>query len=560
MAASTVLRRIVGLLLLAGSLSTLQVGTGSASSPLHSLVDDYNDGLLDSNKWLAGSGVLEQAGALRIPPNTSSNAAYLQLKSKSTYSLVGSYSAVEVLRVPSGSASEVWLDVQQSGDPYTKLSIVYTGGVLLFRETIAGRTDNTSVQYSATEHRRWRIRESAGVTFWETSSDGTKWTVRKQKTTAPFVTSVSVAIRAGSYAAVSSPGDTVVDNFNLAPPGTVQTTTTVAPVTTTTAPPTTTTTAPTTSTTTPAARPSGPLTRSTGNPIVRNGPESFDTLKAGPRAVLRESATSYRMWYEAVGTSVTQIAYATSSDGVSWTKRGVVPSLAPSLPWEMEETSPGTILYEGGVYKLWYHAGGYIRNGVRLGNARIGYATSTDGVNWTKGSSPVLQLGSSGAFDDNQTAEPRVIRLRGGGYRMYYTGFNLSSKKTSLGMATSSDGLNWSKYSSNPVINSGGWGNAWGGAIIVDEAGWHMWHSVESVGIYYKWSTDGLVWTNGPSNPVLTQNSDRTSPDGQFLGDSLSGYFDGTRYRIMYTGFTMNLYGTQGRFEGICMALTSAVR
>jgi hypothetical protein len=68
----------------------------------------------------------------------------------------------------------------------------------------------------------------------------------------------------------------------------------------------------------PAGLPSGALTRYSGNPIVRNGPGAIDFQKAGPRAVLKEGPTTYRMWYEAVGSAgITVIGYATSADGLT---------------------------------------------------------------------------------------------------------------------------------------------------------------------------------------------------------------------------------------------------
>ncbi len=68
------------------------------------------------------------------------------------------------------------------------------------------------------------------------------------------------------------------------------------------------------------------------------------------------------------------------------------------------------------------------------------------------------------------------------------------------------------------------------------------------------WSSDGISWTDGPTNPVLAQNPDPKAPDHQYVGDSVSGYRDGDTYRIMYTGYSSNLFGKLGRFEGICLA------
>jgi predicted GH43/DUF377 family glycosyl hydrolase len=174
--------------------------------------------------------------------------------------------------------------------------------------------------------------------------------------------------------------------------------------------------------------------------------------KTGPRSVLKLGPCDYRMWYEAVARDgLTTVGYATSGDGLTWKKEGVV--ISPSEPWEMEEISPNSILLEGGMFKMWYHSGGYIRDERRLGNGRIGYATSTDGITWTKyKENPVVDVAPAGSFDDMQVAEPRVFHL-GGGYRMYYTGQNGSTNRTSLGMASSPDGIHWIKYEPNPILN-----------------------------------------------------------------------------------------------------------
>jgi len=87
-----------------------------------------------------------------------------------------------------------------------------------------------------------------------------------------------------------------------------------------------------------------------------------------------------------------------------------------------------------------------------------------------------------------------------------------------------------------------------------------LWHADEAGGSHlnFKWSTDGIAWTDGMQNPVLVPSGVDNAPDGSLVGDSVSGYRDGNTYRIMFTGFASNLFGTSGRFEGICMATTAA--
>ena len=302
-----------------------------------------------------------------------------------------------------------------------------------------------------------------------------------------------------------------------------------------------------------AQLPSGSLMRLAG-PMLKNGPESYDNAKTGPRVVLKIGPGDYRMWYEAVADNLlTTVGYATSSDGVTWTKRGTV--MSPSASWEGNEVSPNSIVVENGVFRLYYHAGGS-----QLVNRRIGTATSSDGMTWTKGLQPILDLGATGAFDDNQVAEPRVVKV-GTTYRMYYTGRHASDNRTSLGYATSTDGMTFTKQ--GQLLDASRWGNFWGGAFILDRGHWHLWHGVtpDNGGtsyLVYASSDDGLTWTDGPSNPVLVQNPDTTTADAGLVGDSVSGYVDGAQYRIMYTGYNSNLGGTMGRFEGICLAAVTS--
>ena len=241
-------RACAAVLALGIAVTIMPPSPASAAAALSTLKDDFNDGVKDSGKWIYGSrGVSETAGTLHIPPYLDSNAVYTGVTSKEAYSLVGSSSVVQVNRVPSGAQSEVWFELQMPNDRFTKLSIVYSASRILFRSDVGGVNDTTSATFNPTTDRWWRIRESGGTTFWDTSPDGANWTTRKTKGSVSALSTVVVKIRAGQYASSTSPGDAIFDSFNL-PAGGVSTTTTLA-TTTTTVPPTTTTIKPTTTTT-----------------------------------------------------------------------------------------------------------------------------------------------------------------------------------------------------------------------------------------------------------------------------------------------------------------------
>jgi sucrose-6-phosphate hydrolase SacC (GH32 family) len=253
------------------------------------------------------------------------------------------------------------------------------------------------------------------------------------------------------------------------------------------------------------------------------------------------------------GNTLTTAALATSTDGIAWTKGG--PVMQPSEPWEGNEISPNSVLFDGGTFRLYYHAGGNTQP-----HRNIGTATSSDGVTWVRVKTPVLTVGATGAFDDDEVAEPRVFKLAST-YRMYFTGHNAQTAQNSLGIAESSDGVTFTKRSQNPSISAAQWGNFWGGAFFFEGGRWLLWHGVQtgqSSALHFASSADGITWTGGPSNPVLSQNPVASAPDSGLVGDSVSGFRDSETIRIYYTGFNSNLFGNLGRFEGICTASLQA--
>ena len=72
-------------------------------------------------------------------------------------------------------------------------------------------------QYGGSTDRWWRLRESAGMISWESSSDGSTW-VEKRKAAVPFaVTAVKVLI--GGEATAAMPGSISIGTprFNVGP-------------------------------------------------------------------------------------------------------------------------------------------------------------------------------------------------------------------------------------------------------------------------------------------------------------------------------------------------------
>lgn len=295
------------------------------------------------------------------------------------------------------------------------------------------------------------------------------------------------------------------------------------------------------------------LTRGPANPILRNN-SSFDDLKVGPSTVVKFARGDYRQWYEAIdaqntiGTRdfLTQTAYAVSSDGTTWTKKGIVFAPQPAPSWEKSEVSPTSMHWDGSKWILYYHGGN------NTGPRAIGRATSPTGTgSFTRDPvKPVLERGAPGAWDEAFVADAKVIPPWDGPdslWRMYYVG-RTSAGNGRVGLATSSNGITFKKVGSAPVVGFGAPG-AWDDGNIQaftpewdEELGmFRAWYVARRAGggreggnAGYLWSTDGVNWTRDPSNPVLT------SIPGDHVEDSIDSYLDEGRYRLVYGQYNLD--------------------
>jgi predicted GH43/DUF377 family glycosyl hydrolase len=189
------------------------------------------------------------------------------------------------------------------------------------------------------------------------------------------------------------------------------------------------------------------------NPVFTVGPAgSWDEIAASNATVLFEDGM-YKMWYiGADGNSVTRIGYATSPDGIAWTKYENNPVLDLSENgWDSGHLHTPYVIKDGGMYKMWY-AG----HGGSVTNWAIGYATSSDGISWTRNSgTPVLEAESM--WESALMHTPTVIKDNGK-FLMWYAGQDASADiggVAQTGFAISDDGINWVKDPASPVLKIG---------------------------------------------------------------------------------------------------------
>lgn len=105
-------------------------------------------------------------------------------------------------------------------------------------------------------------------------------------------------------------------------------------------------------------------------------------------------------------------------------------------------------------YQMWY-AG--IADSAEANSFGMGYAVSPDGTEWDSNSgNPVLDPPGSSAWDYSMMDAMQVVwDPTTDQYVMIYQGYNLENTPSTwgLGVATSNDGLDWTRLPYNPVVN-----------------------------------------------------------------------------------------------------------
>jgi predicted GH43/DUF377 family glycosyl hydrolase len=212
--------------------------------------------------------------------------------------------------------------------------------------------------------------------------------------------------------------------------------------------------------------------------VLSPDPGTWDNITIDVPEVIRENG-QYKMWYTSWKdySSPGYLGYATSPDGIHWTKFSGNPVFGPgTAAWEIGGPYGCTVMPVQGGYKMWY--GGYDAAYAVL---RIGYATSADGITWKRDTvnNPVLNPGASGQWDDKSLFGPNVLRI-GNAYYMWYVGATTSGTSEATGVATSPDGINWTRYAANPLLvpSSGAWDTKWAdvGSVVQSGNTLHMWY------------------------------------------------------------------------------------
>ncbi len=178
-------------------------------------------------------------------------------------------------------------------------------------------------------------------------------------------------------------------------------------------------------------------------PIVTGIWPDWNRGSYGPCDVLYDPSASnsgtdwtFTLYYDGTTGGTESIGLAFSSDGITWTgydgdgdgkADAVLTGTFVSGDWDYDYVSRATIIKNSATnYEMWYSGG------VGAMNHGIGYATSSDGIQWTRDAdNPTLHKDDTGypgePWRSGRTYCPMVIRMFGT-YKMWYAGRSASGQ------------------------------------------------------------------------------------------------------------------------------------
>jgi hypothetical protein len=135
----------------------------------------------------------------------------------------------------------------------------------------------------------------------------------------------------------------------------------------------------------------------------------------------------WRMWYvsgvsweeiEGQYEPVYVIKHAYSSDGINWVRPNNV-CITPSN--EMEAFSRPSVVKDGAIYKMWFCFRDSFDYRGGQGSYKLGYAESSDGMNWIRKDDKLDMEISPGGWDSEMQCYPYIIDIASKRY-MFYNG------------------------------------------------------------------------------------------------------------------------------------------
>jgi hypothetical protein len=211
------------------------------------------------------------------------------------------------------------------------------------------------------------------------------------------------------------------------------------------------------------------------------------------RPVVVQRGETFHMWYTGQTEKHSFLGYAQSSDGLRWRRMNRpagsgAPVLSPQERWEGVALMAPHVLWDERVklWKMWYSGGEQYEP-----NA-IGYATSPDGVVWTRSAQNPILKGDKQLSWEQERVTAAAVALYGGFYYAFYIGFR-DVNHAAIGIARSRDGVSgWQRLPQNPILEPSrfGWDRdaCYKPSVVLEGNRWRLWYNgrrqtVEQIGL-----------------------------------------------------------------------------
>ena len=156
----------------------------------------------------------------------------------------------------------------------------------------------------------------------------------------------------------------------------------------------------------------------------------------------------YKMWYTGQARGHSYIGYAESDDGIHFNRPLTDPVMISEYPWEGFSVMNPSVLYENGIYRMWYASGETYEPNV------LAYAESEDGITWKKARiNPIVTREPGNIYEQDRVGGCQVLHTDDMGYLMFYIGYeNIDLAR--ICMARSANGITrWERSESNPIVS-----------------------------------------------------------------------------------------------------------
>ncbi len=223
------------------------------------------------------------------------------------------------------------------------------------------------------------------------------------------------------------------------------------------------------------------------DPVTTLGPDPASGWEdmVNRNCVLKIGDT-YKMWYTGQAHGNSYIGVAESENGIDFHRITKDPVLSPEVPFEGASVMNPCVLYENGIYRMWYSAGETYEPNV------LCYAESVDGVTWQKSPlNPILEKNPEKEYEQNRIGGCQVIPHPALGYLVFYIGYR-DIHTACVCVAYSKDGItDFHRCKTNPLVapTPGEWDadSCYKPSALYDAKNnrWRIWYNGRAKGAEY---------------------------------------------------------------------------